>query len=139
MIVATRPVHGSLQQALAGDGFAFVRGPVMRSLLADLLPLADFDRFTASWSDLPLDTYMADGGRYRRRRHATYAAGRGAIVRQPHQPHFQSREYNSLNGGITRWFEPVQPDIGAGDTLQDILRVCDWLFGELAQIRVTRC
>ena len=132
MIVATRPAHGSLQRALAADGFVFVRGRVMRNLLADLLPLADFDRFAESWNDLPIDTHMADGGRYRRRRHATYAAGADGIVREPHQPHFQSREYNSLNGGVARWFEPVQPDVGAGETLTAILRFCDGLFGQLA-------
>ena len=53
---------------------------------------------------------MADGGRYRRRRHAVYAAAAGgAIVRAPHQPHYQSRDYNALNGGIARWFEPIDP------------------------------
>ena len=24
-----------------------------------------------------------------------------------HQPHYQSRDYNALNGGIARWFEPI--------------------------------
>ena len=52
---------------------------------------------------------MADGGRYRRRRHAVYAAtGGGAIVRAAHQPHYQSLDYNTLNGGIARWFEPIE-------------------------------
>ena len=55
---------------------------------------------------------MADGGRYRKRRFAVFAAdGRRGIARKPHQPHYQSRDYNSLNGGIERWFAPIQ----AGD------------------------
>ena len=71
--------------------------------------LADWDAFADSWNRLELDTYMADGGRYRRRRHATFAAGAdGAIARKPHQPHFQSLDYNPLHGGIARWFEPVE-------------------------------
>src|SRR6266849_3047702 len=94
----------ALQKALARDGFAFMPGDRMRPLLAQAGPLADWDRFAASWDDLALDTYMADGGRYRRRRHAVYAgAADGAIARQPHQPHYQSLDYNPLHGGVARW------------------------------------
>src|SRR5438477_219670 len=31
--------------------------------------LGDWQQFAGSWNDLPLDAYMADGGRYRKRRH----------------------------------------------------------------------
>ena len=34
-------------------------------------------------------------------------AARAPILREPHQPHYQSRDYNPLNGGIERWFEPI--------------------------------
>jgi hypothetical protein len=132
MIVAAPAAIGSLRQAIAADGFVFVRGAAMRQLLADLGPLADRDPFVASWNDLCLDTYMADGGRYRRRRHAVYAIDAHTIVREPHQPHYQSREYNSLNGGVARWFDPVRPEIGAGATLTTILQFARGLFGELA-------
>ena len=54
-----------------------------------------------------LDLYMADGGRYRRRRFAAFDAVSGTVTRKPHQPHYQSRDYNPLNGDIERWFEPV--------------------------------
>ena len=30
------------------------------------------------------------------------------IARKPHQPHFQSLDYNPLHGGIERWFEPIE-------------------------------
>jgi hypothetical protein len=95
-------------------------------------PLADWDQFAESWNHLATDTYMADGGRYRRRRHAVYAARDGhAIVRAPHQPHYQAREYNSLNGGIARWFEPIDGAIGDGPTMTSILRFCRGLFQPL--------
>ncbi|MGH9348941.1 MAG: 2OG-Fe dioxygenase family protein, partial [Vicinamibacterales bacterium] len=81
---------------------------------------------------LALDTYMADGGRYRRRRHGVYDVLRdGTIVRAPHQPHYQSREYNALNGGIARWFEPIDHALGAGPTMTAILRFGLTLFGSL--------
>ncbi|HEX9490131.1 MAG TPA: 2OG-Fe dioxygenase family protein [Stellaceae bacterium] len=122
-----------LQKALARDGFAFMPGDRMRPLLAQAGPLADWDRFAASWDDLALDTYMADGGRYRRRRFAVYGAGKqGAVARGPHQPHYQSVDYNPLHGGIERWFEPVKPEIGDGASLTTILGFCRTLFGGLA-------
>jgi hypothetical protein len=56
---------------------------------------------------------MADGGRYRRRRFATFAVSADDVVRQAHQPHYQSRDYNPLNGGIERWFGPVTAAVAA--------------------------
>ena len=117
-------------ETLRETGFAFVRGPAMReSLTAD--GLAQWDAFTASWDDLGLDTYMADGGRYRKRRHAAFQATVQAVLRKEHQPHYQSRDYNALNGGIARWFEPVLPDVAQGQAFQAILRYCTRLFDSL--------
>jgi hypothetical protein len=122
----------SLQHDIARNGFATVSAAVMRELLNAVGPLSDWERFAASWNDLRLDTYMADGGRYRRRRHAVYATeSAGRIVRQPHRPHYQSRDYNRLNGGIARWFEPVDRDLGEGPTMAAILQLCRITFGSL--------
>src|SRR5262245_30474870 len=106
----------SLQAAVLQDGFAFVHGAAMRDMLAPAGSLADWDAFAASWNNLELDTYMADGGRYRRRRHAVYEATRDAVTRAPHQPHFQPLDYNPLNGGIARWYQPIADDVGNGPT-----------------------
>ena len=98
-----------LVAAIERGGFAFVHGDAMRDLLAPFGSLSDWAAFADSWNRLELDTYMADGGRYRRRRHAifTVAAGRRS-ARAPHQPHFQTVDYNPLNGGVARWFEPIE-------------------------------
>ena len=116
--------------ALRADGFVFVRGAEMRPVL-EAAGLDGWDAFAASWDDLGLDTYMADGGRYRKRRHAAFLATATAIVRKPHQPHYQSRDYNALNGGIARWFEPVLPEVAEGTAFGAILRVCTGLFDGL--------
>ena len=42
-----------------------------------------------------------------------FRANPAGIVRKPHQPHYQSQDYNPLNGGIERWFEPVTETIAA--------------------------
>ena len=119
----------SLQSAIAGDGFAFLSAAATRPLLLASGPLSDWDAFRASWNDLALDTYMANGGRYRRRRHAVFAVDDNAIVRMPHQPHYQSLDYNTLNGGIPRWFEPITD--GDGPSLHTIIEFCQRLFGSL--------
>ena len=79
---------------------------------------------------------MADGGRYRKRRHAAFGARAGEpIHRKPHQPHYQSRDYNPLNGGIARWFDPVLPEIADGPSMTAILATCRALFERLAPTR----
>ncbi|BBC73428.1 conserved hypothetical protein [Altererythrobacter sp. B11] len=60
-----------------------------------------------TWEDLAPDDYMADGGRYRRRRYAAFRLTGEDCVRLPHRPHFQERSHNSLNGGVERWFAPM--------------------------------
>lgn len=123
----------SRQGSLGTAGFAFVPASRMRELFAAMGPLDDWSEFAASWNDLAVDTYMADGGRYRKRRYAAFAAAAdGSIVRRPHQPHFQTVDYNHLNGGIDRWFEPILPEIGASRSLATILAFCRACFSGLA-------
>ncbi|GAP66616.1 hypothetical protein MBSD_n1927 [Mizugakiibacter sediminis] len=122
----------TLPATLAADGFAFVPAARLRPRLQARGALTGWEAFAASWDALEPDTYMADHGRYRRRRHAVFAVDAGAIVRQPHQPHYQSREYNPLNGGIERWFAPIEDAIGDGATLRTVLSECRALFGALA-------
>ncbi len=126
-----------LFHTLARDGFAHVPGSRMRALFEAAGPLSDWAAFVASWNDLGLDLYMADGGRYRRRRFGVFtsAADGGPIIRAPHQPHYQSRDYNPLNGGIERWFPPISEEIGAGPSMQAILATCRGLSDRLAPNR----
>src|SRR5262245_244127 len=119
----------ALHAAVGDAGYAFVHGAAMREMLAPFGTCADWERFAASWNELELDTYMADGGRYRRRRHAVYAATAAGVRREAHQPHFQALDYNPLNGGVARWFEPIAEDVGAGPTLRTILTFCQATFG----------
>lgn len=127
-----------LTETLRGAGFAFVPGAAMRALLERHSALTDWAAFAASWNDLGLDTYMADGGRYRKRRHAAFGAtaGQAEILRKPHQPHYQSRDYNPLNGGVVRWFEPIEDRIGAGPTMTAVLRCSAQVFDALAPAEV---
>ncbi len=128
-IGAAVAIHDAVERA----GFAFVHADEMAELLSSAGKLSDWNEFAASWNDLALDTYMADGGRYRRRRHAVYgAAPDGPLIRKPHQPHYQSLDYNALNGGTERWFEPIVASVGRGETLNTILACARRFFETLA-------
>jgi hypothetical protein len=123
----------SLRETIADQGFAFVGADSMRAQLDPGDTLTDWAAFADSWNRLETDTYMADGGRYRRRRHAVFAIeAQGGIQRRPHQPHWQSRDYNPLNGGIARWFAPVEEAVADSRTLRGILDHCRRLFSGLA-------
>lgn len=125
-----------LLQTLARSGHVFVEAPEMRRLLQGYGALADWTAFADSWQRLEIDAYMADRGRYRRRRHANYATTDRNIERGPHRPHYQSLVYNPLHGGIERWFEPMETTIADGSSLRTILACCHDLFGALApQVR----
>lgn len=114
-------------------GFSFVKGEAARSLLS-----ADAEKawppFAASWDDLGEDTYMADGGRYRRRRHAVFALDSGVLTRLAHQPHYQSRDYNRLNGGVQRWFEPMEDHAAENPVFVELVDVCARLSTTLEPI-----
>lgn len=107
---------------LAREGHVLLRAPQARAAIEAHGSLGDWGRFARSWDAMPVDGFMADGGRYRRRRHATFAALPGKpIERAPHQPHYQSRDYNPLNGGIQRWFEPIEPSTAGTASMGAIL------------------
>lgn len=122
-----------LRFALRADGFSFVDGAAMRALLEQHHSLDDWAEFAASWHALGPDTYLASRGHRRRRRHAVFAATKGGpIERAPHQPHYQTLQYNPLQGDIERWFEPVLPSVGKSSSLRAILGFSRDFFGGLA-------
>lgn len=122
-------LHDQVQE----DGFAFVHGPTMRSLVNNVAPLGDWDAFAGSWNALEPDTYLAATGRFRRRRHAVYAASRyGELELRPHQAHFQTLAYNTLQGDIARWFEPILPEVANGASMRAIIDFCREFFGGLS-------
>jgi hypothetical protein len=64
-----------------------------------------------SWDDLASDSYLKDGGRYRRRRHSCFVVDGDILQSVPHRAHWQPLSYNALHGGLERWFEPMTPEV----------------------------
>jgi hypothetical protein len=116
--------------------FLFVPAAQMRLALGEAA-LTHWPAFAASWDHLELDTYMADGGRYRRRRYATLsaAASSAQLQLQPHQPHYQRLDYNRLNGGVARHFAAIEPAVLSSPTLLCTLRIGIALFQRLYPAR----
>jgi hypothetical protein len=119
--------------SLTGQGFARLPASEVRDWLGGSA-LAHWDAFAASWNELDTDEYMADGGRYRRRRYACFTVTGVVVTRQPHRPHYQGRGYNALNGGIDRWFTPVDPAIGVHPLLTALLMRCSDTFAAAAGV-----
>lgn len=118
---------------LATDKFVRIDAAAMRPIVEAFGTLSDWEAFAAGWDRLQPDTYMADGGRYRRRRHAVFSADdHGPIRREAHQAHYQGLDYNTLNGGVERWFEPVEPTLAGGPSCLALLRSCRAAFSTLA-------
>lgn len=127
MIAELDCVRAKLRQ----DGFAVLAAADVGALFGGEA-MAAWPAFAATWNDLGEDRYMADGGRYRRRRHATLSMTDGVVTRMPHQPHYQSRDYNPLNGGVQRWFEPIADATLDNAVTRAVLRTCGDLIAGLA-------
>jgi len=68
---------------------------------------AELDALRPSWDALPPDPHLRGGGRYRRRRHASFVVAGSDVQLVAHRAHWQPVEYNALHGGLERWFEPI--------------------------------
>jgi len=121
-----------LESALRGPGHAVLDPAGVCALVP--ATLAELEALVPSWDTLPPDAYLKDGGRYRRRRHASYVVdAHGALQTAPHRAHWQPVEYNALHGGIERWFDPIAEAVAANPAWSRLLlafaRACSALKG----------
>ena len=108
-----------LNATLADQGFA-VLGAASVCALAGV-QLDALKALQSSWDDLPPDQYLKDGGRYRRRRHASFEVTDQQVKATPHRAHWQPVSYNALHGGMQRWFEPMAAPVVQAAAWQKIL------------------
>jgi hypothetical protein len=122
----------TLAAVLQQQGFALLDAASMCALSG--CSLSALDRLRGQWTDLPPDAYLRDGGRYRRRRHASFVVQDGQITQVPHRAHWQPLEYNALHGGMQRLFEPMTADVLDQPVWMQLLlwvaRVCSDLRGQ---------
>jgi hypothetical protein len=91
----------------------------------------ELDALLPAWDQLALDTYLRDGGKYRRRRHSCFVVQDGEAALAPHRAHWQPVEYNALHGGLRRWFEPMVIAAGGRPAWSRILLGLGNLFSQV--------
>lgn len=96
-----------LTGALTQRGYAVLSPELVAHGAGCSLP--ELQALDASWNNLATDTYLKDGGRYRKRRHSCFVVDGAELTQTPHRAHWQPVEYNALHGGMQRMFEPIAP------------------------------
>jgi hypothetical protein len=120
MLSPSYTATGDVAKVLRSRGYAVVSPDAVAALCG--CRVADLQALAPSWDDLPPDTYLKDGGRYRRRRHSCFIVEGEAVQQAPHRAHWQPVEYNALHGGMQRWFEPMRPDVAGAQAWRQLLR-----------------
>jgi len=111
------------------SGYVLLSPPDLQAQL-DVKP-AGLDELRGSWSRLPRDTYLRDGGNYRHRRHSCFTYGSGQLELMPHRAHWQPTDYNALHGGMERWFEPIESTVVASAAWRQLLSTLGAAFGAI--------
>ncbi len=93
----------------------------------------DAAEFIASWNELDMDQYMSDQGKYRTRKHATFVIHNPdrIILKNNYIPHFQTVDYNPLNGGIARYFTEIDKKTIENPIFKNLLQFAYFTFSEI--------
>jgi hypothetical protein len=124
---------GQVVERLVREGYAFLTAAeasaVCQFAFQPLQELRD------SWSRLPRDAYLRDGGRYRSRRHSCFVqeVASSVLAAVPQRAHWQPTSYNALHGGLERWFEPIEPGILNAPVWTQLVTSIGSLFARVAQ------
>ncbi|MDH2535053.1 2OG-Fe dioxygenase family protein [Acinetobacter baumannii] len=93
----------------------------------------DIKEFIDSWNDLDLDLFMSDKGKYRTRKHASFTIHNTdkIILKNKYIPHFQTIEYNPLNGGIARHFTEIDKKTIENPIFKNLMQFAYFTFSEI--------
>jgi hypothetical protein len=109
--MAPRTLPSDAVGPLIDAGYVFLSAAEAATILH--LDLPQLGALRDTWSRLPRDAYLRDGGAYRARRHSCFvqAFSSGVVSAVPRRPHWQPTSYNALHGGLERWFEPIEQEV----------------------------
>lgn len=120
-------LHTSLRDNFLEQGFLHV---TQNDELTQIRSSVDFEAFVKSWDSLPLDTYLIDKGKYRYRRYSVFNSNDGSLTKLPYEPHYQTREYNRVHGGFSRFYDELRPTEVNNPVLQQLI---DWNLQLIAE------
>jgi hypothetical protein len=122
--IASR-VRAEVAARIRAQGFAIVSAQEVQAIVAmHEVSASQRAEFLASWNDLPTDEFLADGGKYRFRRHASLRLAYESEphwLDEPYRPHWQPKTYNKLHGGVFRTFAEVEPTTTANPLYRNIV------------------
>jgi hypothetical protein len=129
-----RTVQFEVVSRLTDAGYAFLSAAEAASLFQIDLPQLNALRET--WSRLPRDTYLRDGGAYRSRRHTCLVQmlSPATLSAVPPRPHWQPTSYNALHGGMERWFEPIEPEVLTAPVWGKLVAAIGSLFAQVRHV-----
>jgi hypothetical protein len=120
-------------EALRDQGYARLGAAAAHAALG--IDVAGLQALCASWEHLPRDKYLRDGGDYRARRHSCFMQAPAAAPEPvAHRAHWQPTAYNALHGGLTRWFEPIDPAVATAAAWLQLLAALGDLFADLKPV-----
>ena len=114
-----------MAQELVGQGYtSFQAGDLLESL--GPVARAEFGQVESTFEALVQDTQMGDRGRYRFRRFSRFRLTRSEDGKLdweliPGNSIHQLKRDNPLNGGVTRTFEPLSPELLKSEFLASLL------------------
>lgn len=118
-----------LREAIEQQGFAVLSAEIVAQLSG--ASLASLQHLESTWTSLSPDQYLKDGGRYRYRRHSSYAINADDVTLVEHRAHWQPLSYNALHGGMHRWFEPVESRVSQDPAWLALLRFLGRVASEM--------
>lgn len=124
----------SVSDELRVNACSFIGGEALQSACA--VSADHWNDFADCWNQLTLDQYMGDNGTYRFRRYGEFELDHpeGTLRQLPHGPYEQPSYINPLNGGIKRYFDPLEQRFVDNPFLNDLLRsladICNRAQGE---------
>ena len=142
----TVETRDAIVQEMKAQGFCLVSPQHLAACFG--MSDAALNPLSSTWSALPRDAYLKDGGKYRSRRHSCFVqtVATAALSQVAHRAHWQPVDYNALHGGIERLFEPIAPLVcenaawctllqGLGQTFAQLSTEPQW-FVEAHQFRI---
>src|SRR6267154_1855014 len=126
--------HPAHVEHLSRMGYAFL--PAADAVAALDVNVEQLNALRDTWSRLPRDAHLRDGGRYRSRRHSCFVQNfpSAALSAVAHRFHWQPTSYNALHGGLERWFEPIAPEVVKAPVWMQLVTSIGLLFAQVRPV-----
>ncbi|BBD63360.1 hypothetical protein NIES2109_62100 (plasmid) [Nostoc sp. HK-01] len=130
-LLIPKPLTQEIQEQILYKHFSIVKGSDFQSKL--FFEENIWQEFRQTWNNLELDKYMNDQGKYRYRRYSVFDYNNVSrrLLEKVGEPHYQQAKFNQLNGGINRYYEPLEVKTKENLVFVSIIDFCIRLFTKM--------